>query len=470
MDCVCDETMELILRFDDVIEPEKLRQSLGRLLEIGNWRKLGARVRPRENNAGVKFEYHIPEKYTETRPGFIYRESKYSDGISNHPTASRLPRQHSGLSILGATQDFASLGLQPGDPRHLADWAYTDLPQLFFHHTTFKDATVIAMTYPHSLMDGMGHGTFLRAWIAVLHGREDEVPELGGFEDARSHLTEGAPATKYLLHQYILGWYQTIVFGCWRFIETLWSSEEDRVVCIPRQFVQELRANVLDELDSGKGETFVSNNDVLLAWFARTILSIAGPLRNRSLVLMNSFNIRSVALSSQPAFINNAVIPACTILPIWKVLREPMSFLAMQVRRSLVQQRGLDQIHAWYKLMVSSLEQTGRPRVIGTSDGFTMIFSNWDKASLFRLDLSPAASEMGLPLGQRSTQLGYPSCVLCTTPFSMLGVRSGGCCLGKDAEGNWWTQWRLRRTEWDRLETILETINHQRQTHTGKGV
>jgi hypothetical protein len=39
--------VDFALRFDDVLDPEKLRQALARLMEIGNWRKLGARIRLR---------------------------------------------------------------------------------------------------------------------------------------------------------------------------------------------------------------------------------------------------------------------------------------------------------------------------------------------------------------------------------------------------------------------------------------
>ena len=35
----------LTLRFDDVLDPERLRHALERLMELGEWRKLGARLR-----------------------------------------------------------------------------------------------------------------------------------------------------------------------------------------------------------------------------------------------------------------------------------------------------------------------------------------------------------------------------------------------------------------------------------------
>jgi hypothetical protein len=40
--------VEVALRFDSVLDPEKLQQSLKRLLEIGNWRQLGGRLRRRD--------------------------------------------------------------------------------------------------------------------------------------------------------------------------------------------------------------------------------------------------------------------------------------------------------------------------------------------------------------------------------------------------------------------------------------
>ena len=37
--------MDYTLRFDDVMDAEKIRLALERLMEIGDWRKLGARLR-----------------------------------------------------------------------------------------------------------------------------------------------------------------------------------------------------------------------------------------------------------------------------------------------------------------------------------------------------------------------------------------------------------------------------------------
>ncbi|KAJ6005905.1 hypothetical protein N7451_003849 [Penicillium sp. IBT 35674x] len=454
IDYMSHQTMELIMRFDDVLDQAKLQQSLKRLLKIGNWRKLGARVRPKGDPAEKKYEYHIPEQYDDVRPGFIYRVSKHSGSINSHPTAARLPRHNHGTPTLGSSQVFSELGLRSEDPRDLTDWAYTDLPQLFFHHVVFTDATVISMTYPHSLMDGVGHGTFLRAWMAVLHEREHEVPELGSFEDYRSPLADKTPAKNFILYDHLLSRLGLLLFLFNSFIENMWATREEKIVCVPGEFVRELRAQTLNELDPKQEKQFLSENDVILAWFTRTILSAAKTSGKRSLILMNSFDIRSVALPPQVAHLFNAVIPAYTIVPVSQVLKQPLAFLATQIRHSLAQQRVPEQIEAWYAMVGARLKQGLFP-LIGTSGGFTTTYTNWDKAGLFRLDLSPAVTQQGLPLDQRTSKIGYPSCVFCANCFSMLKLRSAGVCLGKDGKGNWWFQWLLRKREWKKIEEYL---------------
>ena len=40
-----EAVMSWTLQYDDVLDAEKLHRALARLLEIGNWRKLGGRLR-----------------------------------------------------------------------------------------------------------------------------------------------------------------------------------------------------------------------------------------------------------------------------------------------------------------------------------------------------------------------------------------------------------------------------------------
>lgn len=126
----------------------------------------------------------------------------------------------------------------------------------------------------------------------------------------------------------------------------------------------------------------------------------------------------------QVKHISNAVIPACTIVPVSQVVRQPLAFLATQIRHSLAQQRIPEQVEAWYSMVTDRLKRGLFP-LIGTSDGFTTTYTNWDKAGLFRLDLSPAVTQQGLPLDQRTNKIGYPSCdAVVSTGISYYGTRN----------------------------------------------
>ncbi|KAF5586548.1 3-hydroxyisobutyrate dehydrogenase [Fusarium pseudoanthophilum] len=64
------------------------------------------------------------------------------------------------------------------------DFIYHEIPQLSLHITLFNDAALVALSWPHTLMDVMGQQALLRGWSMVLAGRESEVPPvLGARED-----------------------------------------------------------------------------------------------------------------------------------------------------------------------------------------------------------------------------------------------------------------------------------------------
>jgi hypothetical protein len=120
---------DFTFRFDDVLDGEKLRVALLRLLEIGGWQKLGARIR--RDEAGT-LQYHVPERYDDERPGFAYSTDKFEIAVDQHPQASRLAQPHN-LDTAGSpvafrvpsyveSPGFKSFIRSPGFPERLDDW------------------------------------------------------------------------------------------------------------------------------------------------------------------------------------------------------------------------------------------------------------------------------------------------------------------------------------------------------------
>lgn len=51
--------LDLTLRFDDALDSSTLRIALARLMELGNWRKLGARMRMNVSCPQVPNKWHV---------------------------------------------------------------------------------------------------------------------------------------------------------------------------------------------------------------------------------------------------------------------------------------------------------------------------------------------------------------------------------------------------------------------------
>lgn len=74
--------------------------------------------------------------------------------------------------------------MRPDDgPQEIEDYLHTDRPQLSLHVVSFTDATLVSLTWPHTLWDAMGRREFLLAWTAVLAGRTDDVRPAYGADE-----------------------------------------------------------------------------------------------------------------------------------------------------------------------------------------------------------------------------------------------------------------------------------------------
>ncbi|KAL8406327.1 hypothetical protein RB596_004975 [Gaeumannomyces avenae] len=148
-----------MLRFDEVLDPLMLRDSLARLATIGDWRKLGSRVR---KNAAGKLEYHIPKQFTEERPAISFTHQAHSVRADDHELGRKLPRATPGKASVQAGSDYTRSGA----------------PLLWLHVVTFADATLVTLGWPHMAMDGVALSQVLQAWAIVLAGGDEFVPPM----------------------------------------------------------------------------------------------------------------------------------------------------------------------------------------------------------------------------------------------------------------------------------------------------
>ncbi|RHZ55803.1 uncharacterized protein CDV56_102415 [Aspergillus thermomutatus] len=459
-----DCCLHVTYRFDDVLDPEVLRRSLERLLQLDGWRTLGARLRKKDDG---KLEYHIPAQYDAKRPGFNYTVVKYPMGINEHPLAASFPQATGQPSLLGDPAVLSSVCLSADCPKRIEDWLYSDRPQLVIDVVSFGDATLLTVTFMHTLMDAMGLASFLKAWTAVMNGQEDQVPtfqQVG--EDPAARFTDRTPADAYVNSAFLLTGLRMLVFVACYVFELIWHrGHNERVICIPGHYVDQMRNQALHELAEQNKEQpapFLSESDVLLAWWLKALIRALNPSPGRMVSILNVFDIRSTALQESPstntAFITNAALVSITFLRSHQILREPVSFVASHIRRSLVQQRTLPQIEACFALHKAASEKHDHPPIFGEPTSLLVCCSNWHRGRFFEVDFSSAVLTPGIALKDRVHPLGRPSCVIPTQHLGGLALRNVGPIIGKDVAGNWWLSCTLRTSAWSGIEQELNAL------------
>ena len=330
----------------------------------------------------------------------------------------------------------------------------------------------MTVTYLHTLMDAMGLATLFKAWTAVLHGREDEVPLFHGFsKDPLATISEMTSPEKYVLSGRVLKGFSMLLFTVRFLFEHIWHRKvEERIIFLPGRYLECMRENALQELaaeNNGREKPFISESDVIFAWWSRTMLSALRPALHRTIVLMNVFDLRSTLadiIPSNCAFVANAIFVAYMCLSTCRMLQEPLSFVASQLRRSLEQQRTRQQVEALAALEKQTIERTSRLPVIGDSNSLIIACSNWHKGRFFNVDFSPAVVVAGVPLIERSNKLGRPSYINLTVQSHNVPLRNIGVVIGKDADGNWWLQWSMRTEAWANIEKEFRAMSGVERT------
>ncbi|KAE8353390.1 squalene cyclase [Aspergillus coremiiformis] len=451
---------DFTFRFDDVLDVTKLQDSLKRLLEIGDWGQLGARLR--WNDKG-KLEYHIPSQYDEKRPAFRFTTTQHVTSINDHSLGARLPRAgQKQLFRAPSAAEFGPLVRSAESPRVLSDWVYSDRPQLHIHVVRFQDATLLTVTYPHTLMDAVGRSAFLQAWTAVLRGREDAVPAFHGFDrDPLSSLGR-APTKKYKNSHLLLAGISLVVFGIRYMLELLWFREEEHAIRVPGRPVDRMRDAARDEValqKNRKERPFLSEGDILVSWWTRAVVNALQPAPDRPIMLMSVFNVLGLFpdwFDQKSAYIGNAIFPSYTLLSVHQLLHETLGFVAMQHRQALIEHRTQDQVQALAAIQRASFRAT--TPLFGKSTLLLLACSNHHKARFFQLDFSAAVVAPGVPVGERTNQLGRPSYINIIEHRNGYPTRNVLRVVGRDSAGDWWLTCRVRAEAWPAIERQLLTL------------
>ncbi|KAJ5537667.1 LysR family regulatory protein [Penicillium frequentans] len=200
--------------------------------------------------------------------------------INERPLGSKMPECGQGQSVLSpSATEYAPLVLGP-NPR----WSTPT-----FHR------------YSHLQLYSNFCGCHwenesYKAWIAVMEGREEDISPFFSFD----HNPTKELGVEYTRERYSnfgrpISVINFVLFEIWYMIETFWYSKvEDHALRIGKKFIEEMRQNVLLEMATpgATEKPFVSEGDIVIAWWVKTMVAALKPSAKRAVTLMNLFSER----------------------------------------------------------------------------------------------------------------------------------------------------------------------------------
>ncbi|RDA87076.1 hypothetical protein CP532_0187 [Ophiocordyceps camponoti-leonardi (nom. inval.)] len=455
-----------LMRFNDVLDADRLHDALARLLEIGDWRKLGGRLKLEQSG---KLEIHAPKQFSVDRPAVTFTHDHLSDlSIEHHPIACRFPQPTDGPSIhpISDVRPF----LAPRDyPKTLQDMISRDLPQISLHITSFSDATLVAVAWPHTLMDAIGQQALLRSWSLVLAGREQEVPPvLGARKDILEELEEEESEEEresLALERNRLGLFGSVAMIARFKWDRFWSpSLELRAIYLPGKILRSLQAKAqkqIREYSQDDDGSFVSEGDVLTAWIAQAI-SQSRPGPPRPLTLVSFFNARyrlpRLRAETGGVYAQNMTQMSFTFCSP-QLAGGELGLLALHHRRQMAEQTSPRQTLSQLRTMRRGIEKGKFDVFFGEANALPVFYNNLAKVDLLKaVDFGPAVLSQGDCRDSRSNPPGTMIMYYNQPVDGSLGGPSSFYMLGKDYADNYWLMGNLLPQAWTRVEEELRRM------------
>lgn len=347
---------------------------------------------------------------------------------------------------------------------------YTDQPLLTLHITSFANATLVAITLPHSLTDATGASDLLRAWASIVSGNPSLVKPLQGtYEDVLQDIgtpddLKDSKDDEFVLEKQQLRGVALVVF----IVRYLWDimfrrTIETEHIYLPAEFLRALRKDAEAELSTcgSSNIPFVSDNDLILAWGTRMILSSSSAWDRCSAVICNAFEMRgrldrlgfysstTVTQAASP-YVQNLVLVATTVLPSDKAATAAIAHIAQLIRKAIIEQTTDVQCRQLMRLTRAWLASLGTLPLFAKWDSRVIACSSWTRARFLN------AADFSWVGGGREGAAGSIKPVMYWETTQGDKTRDCFVVYGKDAVGNYWVYGYLRPDAWKHIEKELD--------------
>lgn len=387
--------------------------------------------------------------------------------IEEHPVVCRMPQPTRGPSTQPISHnDFRSFAASPYHPITLEEMIHQNAPPIFLHVTSFNDATLVAISWPHVLMDEIGHKELLEAWSLVLAGREEDVPDvLGVQKDILDGIGLSDDAGLGLDQKRLKGMAKTKYIS-----RNLWDrvfnpSWELRAIFLPKEAFVRLRTRSQGEIahsyPGGDPKPNISDEDILTAWITRAMASSMPKPRPITILTFSNARFRLPSLfGGDGVYLQNLMLGVYTFLSV-EIARGPLGMIALSHRKHLDDQNSEAQTRSLLNTWRQDIESTGSPSLFyGEPQGSVMLVNNLNKAEIIKAArFGPAVVKQGDKAEGRKNPPGR----MVTYYIHSLGSTWTGLnclwMLGRDHGGNYCLQANLLPKAWAAIEEDIRDMS-----------
>jgi hypothetical protein len=454
--------MAWTMRFNDVLDADRLHHALSDLLQMGDWKKLGGRLRVGNNQRGA-LEIHVPLTFSKDKPAVSFSHVSYDIGVGEHDQARVLPKATLRPSIHPSMAH--GLAIPPGAPKSLKDFTSRDVPMLSLHIVSFQDATLVTISWPHVLFDAVGFSHLVETWSSVLAGRNERVPALIGARDDVLYdigdLSQASPQYSASEGRILSG--LALVWFIAKFIWTMLTNPtvESRIICIPKDAVDRLHRKVLDDIQGrkdGVDNPWVSPSDAILAWLSRTVFRSA----SHSISMTTPIDARTRLSHLQDAkgvYIQNMILGSFVALSP-KTLQGPLGNQALESRQGMLNQIEETNLVGILQLFRKRWDSGKTRAPIFAAPGSVILTTNSRlKVDLFnKANFSPAVLQADNSQA-RNNPLGTPVYHYAATINPSIAFRNFVNIHTRDPEGNYWLTGFFTPRQWSKIETSFEKLS-----------
>lgn len=374
-------------------------------------------------------------------------------------------------------------------PKTIGEMVDRDLPQLSVNVTSFQDATLVGISWPHSVMASQGFQAFLHAWSLVVQGKESQVPPLlGATQDVMLSMEEQEPVPsreELLIQKHRLTGVQLFLFTLRYVWAVLWNPPQVKAVFLPKAALERLENVCYDEMthmsrstegpdeDEEAAETkagpktesktaLVDPELTILSWFTR--LAVADAPANKPLTVVSIVNANqslSSMLGHSGIYIQNMLGYSFSFLSS-KIAKGPLQQFVREHARHVQEQSTQQQCLSFLRAYRRETDGDKPFKLFyGPSDANVMVCNSFVDLNLVQtVDFSAAAdvSPSVVQLGKSET---VPPGTMTCFYYHIVNNRLGGgpnCIylLGRDYGGNLWATAALPSTAWEKVEAALK--------------